>query len=109
VGAVIGQMTSGGGAACLKEQLACVTVPSFTDANFVDMYHKVKWSNFGYNISSLDDFSPTFTKCRDKCYIFIGSMHTNYTLTVREICWKGYKKMCTSQFCKETKWISHPL
>jgi len=37
VDVVIGQMTSGGGAAHLKEQLACVTVPSLIDANFVDM------------------------------------------------------------------------
>jgi len=76
VGVVIGQMTSGCGAAHLEEQLACVTVPSLTNANFVDMYHKVKWSNFRYNISSLNNFSPTFTKRTDKCCIFIGSMHT---------------------------------
>jgi len=37
VDVVIGQMTSGGGAAHLEEQLACVTVPLLTDVNFVDM------------------------------------------------------------------------
>jgi len=39
VGVVIGQMTIGGGvhAAHLEEQLACVTVSSLTNVNFVDM------------------------------------------------------------------------
>jgi len=37
VDVAIGQMKSAGGVAHLKEQLACVTVPLLTDANFVDM------------------------------------------------------------------------
>jgi len=35
VGAVFGQMATGGGAAQLEEQLACASVPSLTITSFV--------------------------------------------------------------------------
>jgi len=39
VSAVLGQMATGGGAAHLEEQLSCVSVPSLTNATFVNMEH----------------------------------------------------------------------
>ena len=39
VGAVLGEMAIGGGAVHLEEQLSCVSVPSLTNATFVNWEH----------------------------------------------------------------------